>query len=747
MNGSLSDSLLEYLLSAADGGRFERAVQELLALRDGEAFVALGGVQDGGADGLLRGTYENRGRPGHFIQVSLQQNVSKKIRDTVKRLREVKRDVHTVTFWSGIRVRELDVLEDNLSQELGVTVRIRDRLAFFRLANHDKRTQELIQGHFRAEIFELSTQTKLLQEQHPDFVSDPTVFVFLQFETGDRFSKGRLVTPIVDALIYWALRNTDPDAGKLLPRNDLKQRITALLPGAAANLIPHVDGRLKVLTTKSGAGFQRVRAYADKDAYCLPYAMRMELAAASASEHCLQQRVRESLKKRAEGAGAKKADVVAHACENVIYKHFIQQGLLLAAFLEKRLEGVQISDQVVEVELQAAAGGAKLPDAKTYAAALRVLQQVFYTPNAEENEFLHRLSRTSMLLFSLKHAPRLIEYFNQLAGNFNLLVGTDILVKALSESFLPEEHRHVTNVLAAARACGAKLVLTEPVMDEMYTHLHAAHLEFKNHYAAREQYITASLAAQSDRIFIRTYFYARLRLNQIRGWNAFINQFVDHDELDRASPTGEQQLRGFLCKKFGLEFVPSVDIQKGVDSTELDELTKELLKRHVLKREELARNDALMVLAVYARRRTGGEVAKYDGFGLRTWWLTKEYRVLAYTGDLVCKHSNMPYIMRPEFLLNFLTLAPKAAQDRAAQQLLPSHVGLQIGQHLPAVHMQRILQEIDNWKELPPERIEVKISDTIDRLKFDRVKRYESNLDLDSKAEADELIAALKVPR
>jgi len=59
MDGPLSDTLLDYLLSAADGGRFERTVQELLALRDGENFVALGGVHDGGADGLLRGSYEN----------------------------------------------------------------------------------------------------------------------------------------------------------------------------------------------------------------------------------------------------------------------------------------------------------------------------------------------------------------------------------------------------------------------------------------------------------------------------------------------------------------------------------------------------------------------------------------------------------------------------------------------------------------------------------------------------------------
>jgi hypothetical protein len=744
MTAPFSDTFLDYLLSASDGGRFERTVQDLLALRDGEEFVGLGGIHDGGADGLLRGCIEEKARPGHFIQISLQENISTKVRGTVKRLREVGREAHSLTYWSGARVGELDVLEDKLSKELKLTIRIKDRLAFYRLANHDRRTQELIQARYRGEIFEISTQAKAIGEQHAEFAKDPSVFVFLQFETGDRFSKGGLIAPVVDALIYWALRDTDPDAGKLLPRGELKKRIEDLLPTARSTLIPHVDTRLAALAKKSGTGKQRVRAYNDKDAFALPYAMRLELAAAGAEEVSLQARLRASLHQRAESAGAKEPKLVAAACEQVIYKHFNQQGLLLAAFLEKRLEGIEIDDQVVEVELQAASGKGKLPDKASYSAALVVLRHVFYTPNAVEDEFLHRLSRTSMLLFSLKHCPKLVEYFNQLAGNFTLLVGTDILVKAVSESFLPAEHRHVTNVLAVARACGAELLLAEPVLHEMYTHIRAAHLEFKYHYAPVEPYITPALASQCDRILIRTYFYARLLLKQVTGWNAFLNRFIDPDEVDQNSAKAEHQLRAYLCKKFGLTYMSSSEILEGIPEDKLEALAKDLAKRSAFKREELAKNDATMVLAVYARRRKGKEVAKYDGFGLRTWWLTKEFRVLAYTGEIVREHDGIPYIMRPEFLLNFLTLAPKGADGAAAQQLLPSHVGLQLGQHLPSVHMQRILKEIENWKDLPPERIEVKVSDAVDRLKYDRVKRYESNLDLDGRAEADALIEALK---
>jgi hypothetical protein len=302
MDSPLSDTLLEYLLGAADGGRFERLVQELLAIRDGENFVALGGVHDGGADGLLRGTYDDPGRSGNFVQISLQENVSQEIRGTVKRLREVGREVRSVAYWAGVRIPELDLLEVKLSKELGVTVRIKDRLAFFRLANYDKRTQALIQAQFRAEIFELSSQAKSLSERHAEFAKDPSVFVFLQFETGDRFSKGGMVAPIVDALIYWALRDTDPDSSKLLSREQLKARIADLIPGALANLIPNVDGRLQVLTNKSATGTQRVRAYTADDSFCLPYDMRVELASANADEQAMQTAMRGSLKGRAVAA-------------------------------------------------------------------------------------------------------------------------------------------------------------------------------------------------------------------------------------------------------------------------------------------------------------------------------------------------------------------------------------------------------------------------------------------------------------
>ena len=60
---SISETLIDYLIVSAEGFRFERLVQCLLSIREGDMFVPHGGVHDGGADGFLRDIYEDERDP------------------------------------------------------------------------------------------------------------------------------------------------------------------------------------------------------------------------------------------------------------------------------------------------------------------------------------------------------------------------------------------------------------------------------------------------------------------------------------------------------------------------------------------------------------------------------------------------------------------------------------------------------------------------------------------------------------
>ena len=61
--------------------------------------------------------------------------------------------------------------------------------------------------------------------------------------------------------------------------------------------------------------------------------------------------------------------------------------------------------------------------------------------------------------------------------------------------------------------------------------------------------------------------------------------------------------------------------------------------------------------------------------------------------------------------------------------------------------MQKIMVHVDEWKLLPEARREIRVTDAIDQLKYDRLKRYQSSLDLQGSDEADAIVAALSSAR
>jgi len=722
----LSEKLIDYLLAGIDGFAMEDLFVDLLAIRHGARFDPMGGRKDGGADGKLEGVHSQDA--AHYIQISREQGIEGKVERTIARLREVGRTPLALTYWTHLPAPMHDVLEERLTTKTGILVRIRDKSSVVRLINESEATIKLFRSRFVAQLDELLVQRGAPSQRLSQFATDPTVYTFLKFEVAERTDRSALIGPVVDALIYWALRETDPDRGILMTRLEVKRKIATALPGAQNLVIPRIDERLPVLYARNNRGTQRVRYYKETDSFCLPYEMRLTLATESAEDNQLSSSVVSSLRQRADEAGAERyCDVVANVTMDVIYRHFHEQGLVLAAFLEKRLETITTQEQILETELNRSLD-AETVSPRTYGIALKVLRGFFYSPSAEELRFQKRLSKTSLLLISLKHSPQVLEYFNGMTGKFRLLVGSDIIVKALSEYYLARDAKTVTNLLEVAREAGAHLFLSEPVLDEVFTHLHATTLEFRNHYAAREEFISGSIASQSNRIFIRAYFYARAN-RQVRGWYSYINTFVDSDPLILKQDKAREQLRAFLVKAFGFEYISRDDMSKGVDLAAYSALSELLTNRDSQKNHVLAENDALMAHSVYSMRRRNEEVSKYDGFGLSTWWLTKETRILPYTAELVKKHGT-PYIMRPEFLLNFLSLAPKAGLSDRARELIPTHVGLQLGQHLADYQMENLLSAVEEWRDLPKERIEVRMSEFADRLKYDRLKKYGAQVEM-----------------
>lgn len=146
--------------------------------------------------------------------------------------------------------------------------------------------------------------------------------------------------------------------------------------------------------------------------------------------------------------------------------------------------------------------------------------------------------------------------------------------------------------------------------------------------------------------------------------------------------------------------------------SELAERLKEYKKQ-----EKLAENDALMALSVYGRRRKRKETSKISEFGYRTWWLTGESRILHYTEDLELK-EHAKYIMRPDFLINFLALAPSAKEVRDAyRSIFPSILGIRLARRIKPEELAKVLDHLTEAEGLEPGRREAKIAQLSDQLK------------------------------
>ena len=95
-----------------------------------------------------------------------------------------------------------------------------------------------------------------------------------------------------------------------------------------------------------------------------------------------------------------------------------------------------VSDCIDEILGNGVIEAKKIEPYRDYVETL--LRKIFYQGSPNQREYLTQLSRTYILLFSLQSEPRIIEYFSTMSASFKLFLGSDILVKALSERYLCE---------------------------------------------------------------------------------------------------------------------------------------------------------------------------------------------------------------------------------------------------------------------------------------------------------------------
>lgn len=723
---AMSPELVKLALEHCGTNEFEKYSQTVLGALIGPEFKPLGGHKDGGADGFVDADiWEQDDKPNRFFQASKTLDVEKKIRETIARLKEVGRDVDLLYYASSLVVPYIDKLESTLSDEHEVTIKIYDRNIFAQRASFNKDVEAAGAQYLRPAIQFLEELASPTYPVEPVFKNAQAVCAFLSHELERRIGTTKTLEGVCDGLLIWALEETDPDAGKLLTEAQILAKIEDVIPTARKFLRGQIGQRLKALTTKR-AGARTVNVHTKEGAYCLPYESRKQIRESLLQDENLKLEVTDSFRKRIIDTGIDLEEKVLEQIPGLIHttveKLFEQQGYnAVRHFSDEPEQGALVARSVIEVA-EEVVEAVKMPHASRVKAKhviKQVLRGALYNSEPIERSYFGRLARTYVLLFVLKNTPELVEHFSSMAKHFVLYIGTDILVRAISEHYLPYDDQMTVNTLKILRQAGAKLILSAATLEEVHSHIYAAEREFDNIYAEIDHIVDRDLASQSDRILIRAYYYAKLNQTnpkRPRSWGAYLGNFLTHDKLlGPTSPHSMKSLRDTMVGRYGLTFEDREGMMRELDKDELDKLTEAIkkLRKDAHRRHEDVRaaNDAAHILLVLKKRRNE-EKEVSSPYGYRTWWLTQETKSGIAVLIAFPRRRLPKAIMRPELLINYIAYNPTTTEVRRSMgEIFPSLMGIRLGTRLEQDAFETIMSKIKEAHRTDPARAQAIVAE------------------------------------
>jgi hypothetical protein len=731
---------IQVALERCDTTSFEKYAQTVLGSILGTAFKPLGGHKDGGADGFVDADLlEDAVKPTIFFQASKEGDTEGKIRKTVKRIREFGRDLRTLHYATSSSARYLDRLQNDLSDELRLNIRIYDGNFFEQRANYSDDAKAAYFQYMQPAIEFLREALAPSYPSSPALEDARIVSAFLGQELERRLGTTRTMEGLTDALILWALEDTDPDKGLLMTVEEIVAKVERVVPTAKQFFRGEIHHRLDLLTKKID-GARIVNIYRKDGNYCLPYESRSILETHAIEDEALKVSVTQSIRQRLlEIAGKSYGDnmlettiVLVHRILEAIFerqgfdatRHFLDDDKNPDADAFEARSILEIAEDEIEkteIDLR------KNPE--TISIVRRIIRDILYHSNKDEREFCARLARTYVLLFAVRNTPEIINYFNTMAKKMSLYVGSDLVIRSLSEYYLSPNDQMTVNALKIIRQSGSKLILTESMLEEVHSHIYASNLEYRNHYLEIDFLVDDYLASQASKILIRSYYYAKFEKenqNRPKTWTQYLNNFLSPEKLSASLSTATmRELKDTLCSRFGFTYEPQDTKDTSIDPEELVSLSKKIQEmRGPNKREILAENDAYMILRVDALRQQK-ESSTGNPYGFSNWYLTQDTVSNIATSLTFPRRRGVKYVMRPEFLINYIAFNPTSdAVRESLRTIFPSVLGIRLGARLDKKTITQVMDSIRKAHEVDPARAASIVAEHADALKSDRMRDF-----------------------
>ena len=459
----------------------------------------------------------------------------------------------------------------------------------------------------------------------------------------------------------------------------------------------------------------------------MPYETRLEIAQRNLSDAQLQddfyKQCSQTILKYLNDKDAQVKNLVL-LINDTIHKIFYQQGLEFSNFIlhGKSEDSIEkdLRDTIGIVVDQSSVIEKNKEIVKT--CLLMAIRDIVYNGTIEQKKYFQSLSNTYMMMFMLQWNPQIALYFESMASRLNIYVCTSIIIPALSEYYLDEQNRRHWNLLMSAKEAGVKLYITDAIIDELVSHFYMIKNKYESIFKEDEEYYLLNDidSLYIDEIMIRAYFHAKFRGN-VYSFQDFINNFCSPYLINT-----KEELVDFLKNQFDIQYTTDEYLNVKINTEEHERLSSELevLKKNANK----AQTDAEVILTIYKLRERANEASQTGIYGYKTWWLSKDTSTYRVVEKLFVKKYPVSCYMRPDFLYNYITLAPKKFEvDNMYKQLFPSLIGINLSFHMPREISEYIQQEIKEHGSKNPARMKAIIRQLTDRLKSDpncRNRRY-----------------------
>lgn len=708
----LSDDGFKYALNQInDGFVFENFALRFLPLILGYEFMPVGGVKDKGIDGLNY-IYSRAGFEKNIFQLSTETNTEGKIENSLQKLIDNEIPFDSFVYVTNRAVNNKDTIIDKFVDKFKKPIRIFDQGWFVTHANHSDATINCYYTFIDSYLHEFNKPGKSYVVSN--LAGKSELFVFLRQQLEHHRDDLKIDDLLADTLILFGLEGTDPDKDILKTKEELIVSIKEFVKFDPRILSETIDRRLKALSTKP----RRIKFHSAKQGYCLPYETRVEiqnrnLADAQLLETFYEQ-TSEIIKKYLKEESVSVRDITK-LIDEVIHSIFYQQGLEFSNYI---LHGK--SQQVIEKDLQdvinSVVDNSSVVDKnkeKVKTAMLMAIRDIVYNGTIEQKKYFKSLSNTYMMMFLLQWNPQIATYFETMASKLVIYVCTSILVPALSEYYLTNENKRHWNLLKGASQAGIRLYISDAIIDELKHHFYMLRNKYETFFRNNEQVYLNSEAETMyiDEIMLRAYFYAKSQ-GKVFNFEDFLSNFVDPD-----LKTVKDDLISYLKGEFGIVYFNDESLKIKISEEEQVKLTNRLVEN---KSQKKAETDSKIILSIYKLREKNNETATSGIFGYKTWWLSKDSTTFKAVTDVFGDQYPVSCYIRPDFLYNYITLAPKKHEvDEMYKEVFPSLLGVNLSFHLPSEVTDFVQERIVEHGTKHPARLTAILARLSEKLKSD----------------------------